>query len=450
MMDKLPGPIRRLIAPLTATPIGRRLAGGTFWALLGAFFTRIVGIASSVIVARVLGREALGEFGIIQNTVDTFQLFAGFGLGLTATKYVAAFRIKDPARAGRVIVLSGFVAAASATVVASVLLLFAPWIAANTLAAPQLAGVLRVGAITLFLGALNGAQTGTLAGFEAFRTRAIVGLGTGLLTPVFVVLGASRGGVHGAVWGIAASAGAAWLINHVAVRYEARRAGVPFTLGFDAEDWAMLWHFSVPALLASLMVTPVDWICATLLVNQPSGYSEMGVFRVTAQWFGVVIFLPRIASLVFLPILSERIGAGDIESSAATFRALVGASSLATLPVVVPLAIASPWIMAMYGKSFVSGWPTLVIALITAGVVSMQGPIGQYIAASGKMWLGLVMNLGWAVVYLGATLILVRFGAIGLATARLGAYLVHTVWTCLWAFGTMRRALPATEPRRER
>ena len=47
---------------------------------------------------------------MIQSTVGMFGVFAGFGLGLTATKHVAEFRQSDPDRAGRIIGLSGLFA----------------------------------------------------------------------------------------------------------------------------------------------------------------------------------------------------------------------------------------------------------------------------------------------------------------------------------------------------
>jgi O-antigen/teichoic acid export membrane protein len=54
----------------------------------------------------MLGKTGYGELGMIQTTVGMFGVFAGFGLGVTATKHVAEFRRSDPARAGRIIGLS--------------------------------------------------------------------------------------------------------------------------------------------------------------------------------------------------------------------------------------------------------------------------------------------------------------------------------------------------------
>src|SRR5580658_7469795 len=97
-----------------ASPLWVRLARGVFWSLVGAVLARGLGVASSIIVARALGIAAFGEFTMIQSTVGLFGTFAGLGLGVTVTKYVAELRESDPVRCGRVIGLILLVATAGA------------------------------------------------------------------------------------------------------------------------------------------------------------------------------------------------------------------------------------------------------------------------------------------------------------------------------------------------
>src|SRR6516165_235420 len=94
---------------LCGSPLGYRLARGAVWSFVGAVVSRGCGLLSSILVARMLGKTGFGELGILQSSVGLFATFAGFGLGLTSTKYVAEFRLKDPARAGRVIGVSSIV-----------------------------------------------------------------------------------------------------------------------------------------------------------------------------------------------------------------------------------------------------------------------------------------------------------------------------------------------------
>jgi O-antigen/teichoic acid export membrane protein len=87
----------------------------------------------------------------------------------------------------------------------------------------------------------------------------------------------------------------------------------------------------------------------------------------------------------------------------------------------------------LYGPAFVDTWPTLIVVLVTAGIVAVTNPVGYVLAASEKVWLGFWMNSGWALVFLAATVPAVRWGALGLAGARLFAYVVHSTWSVWYA-----------------
>lgn len=411
-----------------------RLASGVFWSMAGAIVSRGLMLVASVLVARMLGKTGYGEYGMIQSTVRMFLIFAGFGLGLTATKHVAEFRQSDPARAGRIIALSWLVAVVTGGLMALGLFIFAPWLAAHTINAPHLAGVLRIGALMLFINALNGAQTGALSGFEAFRTIAYVNLFVGLLSFPILVGGAYFGGLTGAVWGLAINFGINWLLNHLAIRKEARRYNVPLAFMHCSRELSVLWTFSLPAVLTGLMVGPVNWIGNALLVNQPNGYREMGIYSAANQWFIILLFFPGLLGRVVLPVLSERLGQNETKQSLKTMSIAVKINALLVFPLVLLASIISPFIMALYGDGFENGWPTLVVVLLTAGLLTVQRPVGQIIAASGKMWIGFAMNLGWALTFILVTLLLIDRGSLGLATARAVGYVFHATWTFGFAY----------------
>ena len=185
---------------LASSPLASRLAQGFFWTLAGTAVARAFTLLSSILVARLLGKLGLGELGMVQNTVGIFSALAGLSMGLTATKYVAQYREEDPARAGAIVRLSILVAFWSGLLMTLAMLLLAPWFATHTLAAPHLAPVLRLGSLLLLLGAVNGAQNGALAGFEAFRSIARINLAVGVFTLPTMLLGRSRSEqAHGAL-----------------------------------------------------------------------------------------------------------------------------------------------------------------------------------------------------------------------------------------------------------
>src|ERR1035438_1477658 len=85
-----------------AGSLRERFTYGVIWSLAGAVVSRGFLLAASVVCARFLGKEGFGALGMIQSTAGMFGIFAGLGLGLTATKYVSEFRRQDPMRAGRI------------------------------------------------------------------------------------------------------------------------------------------------------------------------------------------------------------------------------------------------------------------------------------------------------------------------------------------------------------
>lgn len=434
----LPAAARRLAARLEASDVGRRLAHGALWSVAGAAASRALALVASVVTARILGEEGYGELGVIASTLLTFQAFSTLGLGLTATKYVAELRARDPARAGRVLALSAVASAATGLLAAAALWGLAPWLAAGTLGAPQLAGALRIASVALLFTTLAAAQAGALAGFEAFRTTTWLNAGAGALGVVASVVGVWGWGLAGAVWALAVTSAAQWALGHLAVRAHARRHGVPVGVAGWWREQRVLWTFALPALAQGLMVTPVTWAAGAILVNRPGGYAEMGALSATNHWYAAVLFLPGALGAALLPVLSERVGAGDARGARGVLRSAIGVNLAAVAPLVACGALASPSIMGLYGPGFAGEWPALVAALATAGLVAVTNPVGSVLAASGRLWLGFAMNAGWAAVFLGATALLVPWGAAGVATARLVAYAVHAVWTFAFAAAFLR------------
>ncbi len=427
-----------------SSPLAYRYSYGAFWSLIGGIISRILGLASSVLVARMLNTEVFGELGVIQSTIGLFGAFAGFGLGTTAAKYIAEFRLKDQARAGRIMALSGLAAWGTGGMMALLLIILAPWLAENTLAAPHLVPLLRIAAILLCISSVNGAQTGALTGFEAFRKIARVNLITGISSFPLMVGGVYLGGKEGAVWGMVLSMAVSCIVSNRAIRAESRRAGVKATLRGCMSEWKVLWSFSLPATLSGVLVGPVNWVCNTMLVNRAGGYAEMGLFNAANQWFGALMFLPGILGQALLPMLSERLGQNDHVRAGKILWMSIRINSVVVFPLLLVGSFASPFIMELYGKNFEQGWPTLIVVLLTAGLFAIQTPVGEIIAASGRMWMGCAMNAGWALVFIGATAALINRGSLGLAGGRCIAYMVHAIWTFGFAYVVIKKAESST------
>lgn len=429
----LPPGVRHYSARIEASPLAARLVQGAFWSVAGAVIARFLSLAASIFAARMLGVQGFGEMGAMQSTAGMVGVLAGCGLGLTATKYVAEFRKSDPARTGRIIGLCYLITFMAGIIGTLALVGLAPWLARETLAAPQLDSLLRSSAGLSLLGALTGVQAGILGGFEAFKPLARVNLASGLLAFPMLIGGAHWGGVQGAVWALTANLAVNALLNHVAVRATARSHDVPISFSGALEEMGILGRFSIFALLGSLMGVPINWACNAILLNQPDGYAQMGIFNAANQWRMIILFLPAAIGSVALPMMASLHGEGDRVRHSKVLRCTLllngGVALLLALPL---MALARP-VLACYGPGFVSGQFAFVLLTLAAVVLAVNNGVSRAIASTGAMRLDLSLHVIWGATFLSASWLLIpRFGVTGLAAATiLGAVLQGL---CQWGW----------------
>ena len=420
--------LRPLLQRINESPIGLRLASGVFWSMAGAVISRGLMLAATVLVARMLGKEGYGELGMIQSTVGMFGIFAGFGLGLTATKHVAEFCQSDPARAGRIIGLSVMIAILTGGMMSFGLFLFAPWLA-EQINAPHLAGLLRIGAVILFISALNGAQTGALSGFEAFKTIAHVNLFVGITSLPILVCGAYFGGLRGAVWALAINLCLNWLFNHLALRVEARRHNIPLTLADSTREWSVIWSFSLPAVLSGILVGPVMWAVNAMLANQ-AGYEQVGIL--TAVMSSQII-LGFIGSMVNAPLFAV-IASKSTDDNLFDDRQLTKTNLFSTWILIslfaVPLLCFPSVMEFLYGQHYAGLQFRLSLAFVvlnTCTIMYKQG-ITRLLMAHGHIWWTFLSNLLWAAVVLGFATQWSHIGAWGVAASFCAGYVINMIF----------------------
>jgi len=376
-------------------------------------------------VARTLGRVGFGELGIIHSTLALFQLFAGFGLGVTTTKCVAEHRQRDPLRAGRVIGMAWMVTAVTGGVCAVLLAVLAPWLAAHTLAAPHLSGLLRITAIGLFISALNAAQNGALSGFEAFKTIATRNLIAGVISFPVMITGVLLAGLRGAVWATVVSSGANWFICHFAVRHEANRFGVPLTFSGCMQELPLLWKFSLPAVLSALMVTPVNWACNAVFVNQADGYANLGVFAAAVSMSVIVVTINAMLGQVLLPMTIALLDKGNNRFDFLNF-ALPWAIGIAfALPIMVFPEVGG----VVFGRGYAGDHAerTVLYVMFYTLIIAHRQSIARNFVARSYMWYGVFSNLFWGTSALVFAYVFRSGGAEGRAGAFLLAYVLNTV-----------------------
>ncbi len=124
---------------LPAGSLRLRLVGGAAWSMAATVVAQGSTLVASLLAARILGADDYGRLAMVNATTGRLGIFAGLGLGLTATKAAAALRGSDAPRLARILALLDRCVAISGVGVTLLMVAFAPVLATTVLGAPELA-----------------------------------------------------------------------------------------------------------------------------------------------------------------------------------------------------------------------------------------------------------------------------------------------------------------------
>lgn len=408
-----------------SSPKALELFKGSFWSILGAIFSKGLMFLAWVIVARVLGSEGYGQFGIVRSTVLMFTSFAGFSLGITASKHVAEFVKADKEKTGRILGLTISFGVLMGLIVGIVFYVMAPWLASETLHAPEIVNELRIGALILFFSALNGAQMGALQGFIAFKKIAKINAIQAVISFPLFIIGALYFGIYGTIWAFAFSYILICLLSNFTVNKEAKKHNVRVDYSNAWKERSMLLTYSLPAFLSGLMVTPVKWYADSLLVSR-GGFDEMGLFTAALTFNNIILVGAGMLSAPFLAIMARNKN-DSRNSKFSRFNILA--------PWAIGIFATGPFIVFpelggyIFGDSFSGNrfeLPFIFVLLFTVIIMFKQG-LARVMSVYNLQWWSFFSNLVWGICLIICFLLFKEQNAHFLAISYLIAYIINVL-----------------------
>lgn len=418
-----------IVDRIKQSDIGKRLVSGASWSLIGTASAKFLVLVSGIICARILGKVEYGELGMVRSTISLFVAIGSAGLGLTASKYISEYRAKNNTdKISEIYLLTNGLALVTGLLVSLIVYFTSAFLASELLNAPHIENDLKIGSILLFVTILNGAQNGVLSAYEDFKSIAINTFISSFIEAILIVLGAKYWGVLGALLGFGCSYVILFILNNNAIRKTFIRNHISLKWKISRDSFTILYKFSIPALLSTLLVTPAFWIAKAILANK-AGFAEVGLYEVADQWKIIILFFPSAVSQIVLPILSNL---KSSDSSLNKYWKVLWLNVLLNGGVCLFLSLIviafNPLILSLYGNEYNNSLPLIVIVLSTI-FTSIAQVVGLAIASMGKMWIGCIFNIIWAVMLIIFCYIFINIGlgATGVALALLVSYFIHAV-----------------------
>ena len=420
---------------LMKSDLGRRFASGTMWVFLGTVASKVLTLLAGIILARyILDKESYGQYGMVKSTINMFMIVGSAGMGLMATKYIAEYKSQNKERIPSIYILTVVFSLVLAVVIGLMVFLLAQVLSVKTLDAPELVPSIKIAALALVFIIFNYAQEGALSGFEDFKAKAINGFAMHSIQALAIIGGGYWGvhylhdGVFGAVIGFLVAYLLLIFLDQLSIKKNFNKLGLSPTLrSIDRKDISLLFTFTLPATISSLLAVPGFWMIRTLLKNATGSFEDVADYDVADQWRLLVLFIPAMVSQVALPIMSgiER------ENKKKFWRVLnvnLGLNISITLAGALAIALLSGFILSFYGEKYTNNIPMIILA-IACVFNAASNLLGVAITSLSHMWQWCGFNILWAVVMISLTAFFLHLemGATGVALAVLFAYIVHAL-----------------------
>ena len=322
-----------------------RIIKDSLWAIFGNGIANGLLLIAGIFVARILGRDVYGEYGLVKSTMLYISGFATFGLGITSTKYIASFLQNNIGGLKSIIRDVQTITMVFSAVIALTLFFSARPLAVY-LSAPQLIVPLRALGLIVMAKSVSTTQNGILAGFKMFHEIARNGMASGLFMLLFCVPLTYYGGLYGALLALFGSQVVNVIFNQVTIY------GLKSKLSEGEERKSYLKElltFSFPVALQESSYTICSW-GGMLLLTKFSTVGEVGIYTASLQWNAVILMIPTLLGNVVLSYLSST--TGDKQQHSNIMKRMLMANVICTAVPLCVIIVMSGIITSWYGPSF--------------------------------------------------------------------------------------------------
>lgn len=357
-----------------------RLFKDSFWAICGNVINKGAALVAAVVIARWLGKDMYGEYGVIRNALLYIAVFSTFGLGFSATRYISKHYDNNTTLTLHIISAGYIISLFFSGIMAIALAIFAPQLC-NYLEIPEEIEIMRMTAITIVFNALCTFQIGVIAGFKQFRELAKINGVVGILTLLFTLVLTYYYGLQGAIFSLLITNILNCLLNWRLIRRQTQKYDhVKSWVNFDVIK--SLVKFSLPIALQESLYTVSYWAGMLILIKM-SDYGEVGLNSAATQWAAAILFIPSVLQNVMLSHLSVT---EQMQEHSSKLKRMLLINFICTALPFVLILIATPLIISFYGDNFKGLGLVLNIAIAATVIRCLIQVFVQEYIATGRTW----------------------------------------------------------------
>ncbi len=349
----------------------------SFWAVFGNGLGNVILLLAGIIIARLLGKDVYGAYGIAKATMFQMALFSTFGLGYSSTKYISEYEKKDPTKLRAISLCALRTTVFFSLIIGTIIFTFAKQIA-RIADSPDLFWVFRFISFIVFFRAISTVCAGILAGFKRFKSIGVNNIISGVIMLALSIPLTIHYNLNGALWALAFSQIALAALNARNVIMVLKDTD---SNSGDVIDRDIL-SFSLPVAIQEFSYALFVW-ASNLLIVKYSTIGEVGMYSACAQWNAVVLMIPNLLYNVVLSYLSGTYN--NTEHRIMLKKMIVVNFICSVIPFIIVL-LCSPIIVSFYGESFNGMLPVLNTLIFSTVFYSCANVFYSNLLSLGKSW----------------------------------------------------------------
>lgn len=334
-------------------------------------------LLAGILIARYLGRDLYGEYGVVKTNMFYMAGFSTFGLVYTSTRYIAKYIKSEPERIAGIINTCTKITFCFSAVIGLCITLLAGSIE-EWLGTEGLTNVLRALSVIIVLKALASTSTGILAGLGLFDKIAKGTVISGLVMLVVCVPLTYIWGLYGALAALLLSQVVQTAYNYRLIHEQKKRLPIYYKNENGVRE---MLKFSTPVALQEISYGVCNW-AAIMLLTRLSSVGEVGLYTASAQWNAVIVMIPGILSNVALTHLSSL--TGDVNKKMT--EKILGINICITAVPLVIVYCCIPIIVSFYGKQFAAMTEVMQITLLMTLPECCSSVLKSELISIGRVW----------------------------------------------------------------
>jgi O-antigen/teichoic acid export membrane protein len=394
--------------------------------LWGLVISTVISSVATIFVARLLGSDLYGLYGIVLIAPNLIGVFRDWGINSAMVRCIAQFRSEDRISEVRSIIVSGIFFEIVFGIALSVVSFgLSGYLASDVFHRPEITSLIQIASISILAGGLINAATAAFTGVEKMELNSVMIIFQSVIKTVIMISLVILGlGTSGAVLGYTIAMLIAGLIGMALVWIQFRNLSKLSNVKIEIQAYikSMLTYgmpLSLSAIISGFLGQYYAFLLPIFYINDNIAIGNYGI----ASTFVVLIgfFATPITTMLF-PAFSKLNPQKDKQALLKVFQFSIKYASLLVVPVAaLVMCLAEPAVSTLFGESY-STAPLFLTLLALSYTFPALGTlsVGNFISSQGKTKFLLYLTLIQAAVgFPLAYILIMQFGVLGLIVTNL-------------------------------